>query len=117
MNTGKIMEEFERKSTGMGLDLLFNATADKKNATSKLSEIGGSAAPKPPTQQFLATKLGSTVVQSGGNEFFEIKQPTPITIGFSNNSPEAKYSPNKIFGIPSPSNRHQNSSPSKPALL
>lgn len=56
MNSGKIMEEFERKSTGIGLDLLFNATADKKNATadkknatSKLSEIGGSAAPKPPT--------------------------------------------------------------------
>ena len=49
MNTGKIMEEFERKSTGMGLDLLFNATADKKNATSKLSEISGLAAPKPPT--------------------------------------------------------------------
>jgi hypothetical protein len=30
------MEEFDRKSTGMGLDILFNATADKKNATSKL---------------------------------------------------------------------------------
>jgi len=56
------MEEFDRKSTGMGLDILFNATADKKNATSKLSDIGSLLVPKPPTQQFLATKLGSTVI-------------------------------------------------------
>jgi hypothetical protein len=45
----------------MGLEILFNATTDKKNATSKLSEIS-SLLPKPPTQQFLATKLGSTVI-------------------------------------------------------
>jgi hypothetical protein len=63
MNTGKIMEELERKSTGLGLDIiLFNATTDKKNSTSKLSEIGSLLVPKPPTQQFLATKLGSTVI-------------------------------------------------------
>ena len=62
MNTGKIMEELERKSTGMGLDIIFNATADKKNATNKLSEIGSLIVPKPPTQQFLATKLGTSVI-------------------------------------------------------
>ena len=43
------MEEFERKSTGMGIDIIFNSTADKKNATSKLSEIGSLLVPKPPT--------------------------------------------------------------------
>ena len=103
------MEEFERKTTGMpgsALELMFNATQDnKKNATGKLSEISQAPPPKPPTQQFLATKLGSTVIQSGGNEFYEIKQPPAINIGFDENSPEAKYSPNKIVGVPSPSNK------------
>jgi len=39
INTGRVFEEFERKSTGMGLEINFNSTIDKKNATIKLSEV------------------------------------------------------------------------------
>jgi hypothetical protein len=42
INTGKVWEEFERKSTGMGLEINFNSTMDKKNATVKLSEAAAS---------------------------------------------------------------------------
>ena len=54
MNTGKILEEFERNITGMGIEINFNATMDKKNASSKMSEVVSTPLmPKPPTQQFL----------------------------------------------------------------